>query len=472
MSVEKLREIMSSRPEGCFVCSFSVSSTWDLFKYPGVRSDSDMMTLGFSFKPWTSEKMFAGAKEICDYMEETVDEFKLRDLIQFNSKVSHAAFDSTEARWSLKVERGGGADAKATAKVEDITCQFMLLCTGYYRYDAGFQPTWAGQSDFKGKLIHPQHWPEDLDYKNKKIVVIGSGATAVTLIPSLVEGGAGHTIMLQRSPSYIAPLPSLNWWHFLGKWLPATLAFFLVRWKNILYHIYLFVMCRTFPNVARSMLDAEVRKFLPASYAFETHLKPRYAPWDQRVCIDPDGKMFAAISAGKAEIVTDTIVKFNAKGIECTSGRMLEADIVVSATGLNMEYVGGIQISVDGNPLVMKDCFTYKGMMISGLPNAFSLVGYVYSSWTLKCELIAKRVVDILHHMASKSYRIAVPIPSRSLGVGQPFFDVSAGYVERARDACPKSTERSPWRLHQNYLKVGARDGQACAKAGMRLIDR
>jgi monooxygenase len=429
--------------------AFLVRSTWDLFKYPGIRSDSDMSTLGFGFQPWTSDKAIADGPDILEYVKQTVKEKKLEECIRCNVRVTDAEFISSEARWHLDLVHAQGANEKPSS----MTCQFLLFCTGYYRYDAGFQPTWEGQSNFKGKLVHPQHWPEGLALKDKKVVVIGSGATAVTLVPAIVAEGAKETVMLQRSPTYIASAPSIDTIGiFLRRWLPIAFAYFLIRWKNILYAMYTYTMCQFFPDAVKKKLQTMLRAQLPTGYPIETHLQPKYNPWEQRFCLDPDGKMFKAIYEGKAEIVTDTIVKFNERGIECTSGRVLDADIIVSATGLQLLFAGGIQLKVDGKPIAVSEKYTYLGMMLSDVPNAFTLIGYTNASWTLKCELIAQRVCDIIRHMETKGRRVVIPVPHSKL-VSQSLFNLSSGYVQRAASLLPKASTTSPWTSHQNYLK-------------------
>jgi len=420
----------------------AIGGTWDLFRFPGIRSDSDMYTLGFPFRPWRGEKAIVDGAAIREYVEETARQFGIDRHIRFGHKAVRACWSSAEARWTVEIE--GRAP---------VTASFLFLASGYYDYERGHRPEWPGEADFAGRIVHPQHWPEDLDHSGKRIVVIGSGATAVTLVPALAETAA-HVTMLQRSPTYIIARPSRDRLaHWLQRRLPAGLADRAIRWKNVLLGIYFFSRARQRPERARQVILKLAAEQLPAGYDVERHFSPSYNPWDQRLCLIPDGDLFAAMNAGKVAVVTDRIARFTAAGLALESGAALDADLIVTATGLEMRLLGGIALTVDGAPVHVADRFSYKGMMLNDVPNLFLFFGYTNASWTLKCDLTARYACRLIRHMAARSYRICVP----RLGAGgmerRPMLDFSSGYVRRAEASLPAQGPRAPWRVHQNYLK-------------------
>jgi monooxygenase len=424
----------------------AVGGTWDLFRYPGIRSDSDMFTLGYSFRPWDEPEAIADGPSIRRYIEETAREYGVREKIRFGHRVLAAEWSSAAARWTVRAEREGGETA-------GLTCDFLCACTGYYRYDEGYSPEFPGSERFGGRIVHPQHWPEDLDYAGKRVVVIGSGATAVTLVPSMA-GEAERVTMLQRSPSFIASLPAQDAVaKLLRRRLPAKAVYSIVRWKNVLRMMLSYQLARRAPKLMRKLLRKGVQMSLPAGFDVDTHFEPRYDPWDERLCLVPGGDLFAAIGAGKAEVVTDEIETFTERGIELASGRELEADVIVTATGLNLLLLGGLQLSLDGEPVDLAERVAYKGMMFGGIPNMALALGYTNASWTLKCDLVAEYVCRLLAHMDRGGHRVATP---RDPGPGmrtEPFIDLRSGYVKRSLQLLPKQGVSHPWRLHQNYAR-------------------
>ncbi len=425
-----------------------IGGTWDIFRYPGIRSDSDMFTLGYSFKPWDAAKAIADGDSIRSYIREAAAENGLEGQIRFSSRVIAAEWSSPEGRWTVEVERTDGAH---DGERYSLTCSFFYGCTGYYRYDEGYTPEFADIDAFRGRLIHPQHWPEDLDYAGKRVLVIGSGATAVTLVPSMAERAA-HVTMLQRSPSYVLSLPARDALaDLLRRRLPRKAAYSIVRWKNVLMGLGFFKLSRSAPGLVRRLLRRGVQARLPAGYDVDTHFKPTYQPWDQRVCFVPDGDMFEAISRGSASVVTDRIERFTEKGVLLESGTELEADIIVTATGLNLLALGGIEVGVDGRRVDLGQTVGYKGMMLSGIPNLVLTLGYTNASWTLKADLVAEYVCRLLNHMDANGYSQCTPQAPDPREPTQPFLDLKAGYVLRSIDQLPKQGSRSPWRLNQNY---------------------
>jgi monooxygenase len=423
----------------------NLGGTWDLFKYPGIRSDSDMFTLGFRFKPWTSEKAIADGESIMSYLKETTAEFGIDNHIRYGHKVVAADWSDADNQWTMRVERDG--------EEVEITCSFLFACSGYYNYDDGYSPEFAGSQDFDGLIVHPQHWPADLDYQGKRIVVIGSGATAVTLIPALANSGAGHVTMLQRSPSYIGALPDVDAFAVRTmKMLPPKLAYVLNRWKSILFQSAQYRVSRRFPNFMRKTLMSLAERRLPEGYDVEKHFGPRYKPWDQRLCLAPNGDLFRTIRHGQADVVTDTIDRFTKTGIRLNSGEELPADIIITATGLNLRLFGGAAILHNGVPVDLTESMTYKGMMLSGLPNMAFTIGYTNASWTLKADLVSEFVCRVLNYMAVKGYDTVVPEHPDDSVEERPLMDFTPGYVLRALDTLPKAGSRTPWRLKQNYL--------------------
>ncbi len=421
--------------------------TWDLFRYPGIRSDSDMFTLGYEFKPWTAAKAIADGPTILSYIRETARDHDVEQKIRYHHRVVHAAWSSEEARWTVE------AQCSDTGETVHFTCGFLFGCTGYYRYDEGYTPEFAGSERFGGQVVHPQHWPEELDYDGKRVVVIGSGATAVTLIPAMAERAA-HVTMLQRSPSYVLSLPGRDpIADVLRRFLPPKVAYPIVRWKNVLLATALFQLSRRRPAFIKKLLRKGVEKQLPPGYDIDTHFTPTYQPWDQRLCLVPDGDLFKTISNGDASVVTDRIETFTETGIRLVSGKELEADVIVTATGLNLMVLGGLTLSVDGQEQQISETVGYKGMMFSGIPNMALTLGYTNASWTLKGDLCAEYVCRLLNHMDEHGYASCTPRgPDPSLPT-EPFIDLVSGYVLRSIDQLPKQGMTTPWRLHQNYAR-------------------
>jgi monooxygenase len=425
----------------------AIGGTWDLFRYPGVRSDSDMYTLGYAFRPWASTQGIADGPSILEYVRETAREYGVEEKIRFRQRVLRSEWSSDEARWTVTVEHVG------TGRTSQLTCQFLFMCSGYYRYDEGYTPDFPGLDSFGGQVVHPQHWPEALDYAGKRVVVIGSGATAVTLVPAMAESAA-HVTMLQRTPTYIAPLPSHDIVaRALGDRLSPQRAYTVTRWANILKTMGSYQLSRRKPELMKRVIRKEITKLLPAGYDVDTHFAPPYDPWDQRFCIVPDGDLFTAISDGRADVVTGRIDTFTASGIRLESGQELDADIVVTATGLNMLVLGGLEIVVDGEKVELSQTVGYKGMMFSGVPNLAAAIGYTNASWTLKCDLVCEYVCRLLNHLRSHDYDSVTPLWSEPELPEVPFIDLKSGYVLRSVDAFPKQAARAPWRLHQNYIK-------------------
>ena len=425
----------------------ATGGTWDLFRYPGIRSDSDMFTLGYAFKPWEDAKAIADGPSILAYVREAAREHGVDDAIRLHHRVTRAAWSSDEARWTVEVER---TDTGETTK---LTCGFLFSCTGYFRYDRGHTPELPGIERFAGDVVHPQHWPADLDYAGRRVVVVGSGATAVTLVPAMGRDAA-HVTMLQRSPSYVMWLPSRDpVADLLRRMLPRRAAYAAVRWKNILAATAFFKVSRRAPRLVRAVLRQLARRALPPSVDVDTHFRPRYDPWDQRVCFVPDGDLFRSLGTGRASIVTDRIATFTPEGIRLASGAELEADVVVTATGLEMLALGGIELVVDGTPVSLPDALAYRGMMLSDVPNFALALGYTNASWTLKCDLTCDYVCRLLAHMDEHGYVQATPRrPDDDLPT-QPFLDLKSGYVQRSIDQFPQQGLEPPWRLYQNYLR-------------------
>jgi cation diffusion facilitator CzcD-associated flavoprotein CzcO len=425
----------------------SMGGTWDLFRYPGVRSDSDMYTLGYEFRPWTGTTALAGGAEILDYVRSTAAEYGIDDRIEYGRRVTSADWSAETSRWTVAVADTG------TGAVSTRTCRFLYLCTGYYRYDEGYTPDWPGIDTFTGTTVHPQHWPEDLEVSGKRVVVIGSGATAVTLVPALARLGAQVT-MLQRSPSYVFSLPA----HdpvaaLLGRLLPPRAAYAAARWKNIKLSTAVYQLCQRHPQRARAVLQAGVRRRLPADFDAATHFTPRYDPWDQRMCLVPDADLFKEIAAGRAQVVTDRIDTFTPAGLRLKSGAELEADLVVTATGLNLLPLGGIGLTLDGEPVRIPEHVVYKGMMLDGVPNLVFALGYTNASWTLKVDLVSALFARMLRHMRAHGQTVAVPRPPERRMATTPFIEMSSGYFERSRRQLPLQGEAAPWRLRQHYAK-------------------
>jgi len=423
----------------------AMGGTWDLFRYPGIRSDSDMFTLGYSFRPWKEAKAIADGPAIRKYINQTASEYGVDEKIRYHHRAIRAEWSSEDALWTVDAER---TDTGQTAQ---FTCKFLFPCTGYYRYDEGYAPAFDGTERFAGQIIHPQHWPEDLDYEGKRVVVIGSGATAVTLVPAMADR-AEHVTMLQRSPSYIVSLPAEDPIAKIAlRVFPNRFAYAFLRWKNALLTQASFQLSRRAPKAMRAIFLRAVEKRLPEGYDIHPHFNPRYGPWTQRVCLVPDGDLFDVLASGDASIVTDGIEAFTETGLKLMSGEELEADLVITATGLNLLAMGGLELAVDGEQIDVSETVGYKGMMFSGIPNLAIALGYTNASWTLKCDLICEYVCRLLNHMDEHGYHQCTPRrPDASVEI-QPFIDLTSGYVLRAIDQFPKQGSRPPWRMFQNY---------------------
>jgi len=425
----------------------NIGGTWDLFRYPGIRSDSDMNTMGFRFKPWMGIKSIADGASILSYLHETVKENDLDKKIHFNQWVNEASWSSENAQWTVHVEN------KKTQELQDFTCDFLFLCGGYYNYEEGYTPHFAGRENFLGQIIHPQKWPKNLDYKNKKVVVIGSGATAVTIIPTMAEKAA-HVTMLQRSPTYFLSAPDEDpVGNFLRKFISSKLTYKLVRWKNIRFQWWFFQKCRKFPKKVKEFLIKQVREELGPNYDIETHFTPKYNPWEQRMCLVPNGDFFNAINAGKASVITDHIDRFTKKGIKLKSGGEVEADLIVTATGLNLEVCNGIKLEVDNNEVDISKTMTYKGMMFSDVPNLVATFGYTNASWTLRADLTSEYVCRLLNFMDKKGYANCCPRTAEHVEQDGDWLDFTSGYVKRSMHKFPKQGSRDPWRNTQNFPK-------------------
>jgi cation diffusion facilitator CzcD-associated flavoprotein CzcO len=424
-----------------------IGGTWDLFRYPGIRSDSDMYTLGYSFKPWTNPKAIADGPSILAYLRETVQEHGIDRHIRFRHRVRRASWSSEQARWTVEVERG------ERGEVTRLTCGFLFVCSGYYDYAEGHAPAFPGMERFRGRIVHPQHWPEDLDYTGKRVVVIGSGATAVTLVPAMAKTAA-HVTMLQRSPTYIIAMPAenrvANWLH---RHLPTRVAYGVVRWMHVLLGLWFYRFCRRRPERARALIMRWLVQELGPGHDVATHFTPRYNPWEQRVCLVPDGDLFEAMRRGGVSVVTDAIETFTEGGVTLRSGVELGADVVVTATGLKLLLLGGIDVAVDGGRVDFAGTFAYKGMMFSDVPNLALAMGYTNASWTLKAELICRYVCRLLNHMRATGTRQCTPRRRDPDLADAPFLDLSSGYVRRSIHLFPKQGATLPWRLHQNYVR-------------------
>jgi monooxygenase len=423
----------------------SIGGTWDLFRYPGIRSDSDMYTLGYSFRPWTRQKAIADGLSILEYVRETARHYDIDRKIRFGHRVRSAAWSTPDAKWTVEIERG------AQREPTRLTCNFLFMCSGYYNYAAGYTPQFAGVERFAGRIVHPQKWSDDIEYAGRRVIVIGSGATAVTLVPELAKAAA-HVTMLQRSPTYIVSRPAedpiANW---LRRRLSPEATFRLTRWKNVLFGMAFFQLCRRAPQRAKKLILKGVRRELNPQHDVEKHFTPRYNPWEQRLCLVPNGDLFKAVNAGRVAVVTDHIESFTERGLLLRSGAQLEADLIVTATGLDLQVFGGAEISVDGQRIDAAKILTYKGMMYSDVPNLASALGYTNASWTLKCDLTCEYVCRLLNHMARGGYRQCTARKGAQAIAELPWIDFSSGYVQRSIGKFPKQGAQPPWRLRQNY---------------------
>jgi len=424
----------------------AIGGTWDIFRYPGIRSDSDMYTLGYSFKPWREAKAIADGSSIRNYVCETARENGIDKNIRFSHQVKRASWSTPDARWTVEAEVG------QEKRVVRYTCNFIYMCSGYYSYAGGYTPEFAGREDFKGEIVHPQKWPENLDYKNKRVVVIGSGATAVTLVPEMAKEAA-QVVMLQRSPTYVVSRPGedafANW---LRRNLPAKLAYGIARWRNVVMSLAFFKLARARPERVKKGLLKLIRKELGPDYDVQTHFTPRYNPWDQRLCLVPDNDLFTSLKSGRASVVTDHIERFTPTGILLKSGKEIAADIIVTATGLQVELLSNLEVSIDGAARPMARSMSYKGMMYSGVPNFASAFGYTNASWTLKADLTSEYVCRLLNFMDAHGYRQCMPVLNDPSVTEEPWLDFSSGYVQRAADILPRQGSKRPWKLYQNYI--------------------
>ena len=436
--------------------------TWDLFRYPGVRSDSDMYTLGYRFRPWTDAKAIADGPAILKYIREVASDHGIDAKIRYEHRVVAASWSTAEARWTVEVECGPRRERRT------LSCNFLWMCSGYYDYTGGYLPDFPGMDRFKGRIVHPQKWTDDIDYAGKRVVVIGSGATAVTLVPAMADTGAAHVTMLQRSPTYMAMRPSEDPFATrMRQRLPLELAYAVTRWRNVLYGMYVYQMCKRQPEKVKRLLLGGVRKALGPDYDVATHFTPRYNPWDQRLCLVPDADFFRAIRQGKVSVVTDHIETFTETGLRLKSGAELAANLIVTATGLVLIPLGGVKLTVDGRAVEPSQTFIYKGMMYSDVPNLASVFGYTNASWTLKADLVCEYVCRLLNLMDRKGYRYCMPHNGDPALEAEPWVDFSSGYIQRALKQQPKQGSKRPWKLYQNYvldltsLRFGALRDQA-----------
>ena len=420
--------------------------TWDLFRYPGIRSDSDMHTMGYRFKPWIDEKFIADGSSILNYLEETIDENNLGNKIRYQHKVLTSSWSSSTSKWTLEVKN------LTSGLTENFTCNFLMMCGGYYNYDEGYSPHFENQEQFNGLIIHPQKWPDNLDYKNKKVVVIGSGATAVTIIPAMADQGE-HITMLQRSPTYFMSAPDKDMiGNYFKKIFPQKTAYFLTRWKNILLGNYFYKQCVNNPEKVKEMLINGVRDQLGEDYDIDTHFTPKYKPWDERLCFVPNADMFEAMKSGKASVVTDHIDQFTETGIKLKSGEELTADIIIKATGLNLQFLNGIDVKVDNSQVNISEKLAYKGRMFNDIPNLACSFGYARASWTLGADLSSEYVCKLLNYMDKHGYDYCSPVIGKEVREEGTYLNLSSGYVKRAIDRMPKQGSREPWKGNQSYL--------------------
>jgi cation diffusion facilitator CzcD-associated flavoprotein CzcO len=423
----------------------ALGGTWDLFRYPGIRSDSDMYTLGFSFRPWENPRAIADGPSILAYLGETAAAYGIDHAIRYRHQVVGARWSSRDATWTVEA-----IDGASGARVS-LQCNFLFVCAGYYDYEAGYTPEFAGRERFRGRIVHPQHWSPDIDYDGMRVLVIGSGATAVTLVPALAKRAA-HVTMLQRSPTYVISRPERD---SLADWMrenfPPDVAYGVTRWKNVLLGQAFFVYCRRFPDRAKRLLVEGVRRQLNGAADVEPHFMPAYSPWDQRLCLVPDGDLFEAIREGRASVVTDHVDTFTETGVRVRSGRLLEADLVVTATGLQLKFMGGLDLEVDGRRFEPPKAMMYRGMMCSDVPNLAIAIGYTNASWTLKCDLTAKYVCRLLNHMDRHGYDQCCPRRNDPSVKEVPVLDFTSGYVQRSIHKFPHQGSVAPWRLYQNY---------------------
>ncbi|NRB36197.1 MAG: NAD(P)/FAD-dependent oxidoreductase [Rhodobacteraceae bacterium] len=422
-----------------------IGGTWDLFRYPGIRSDSDMFTFGYKFRPWKSAKDIAPGQDILAYLNDTIDDYGLRDQIRLQNRITRLNWSSQTRRWHATVEPAGGEPYEVEAK-------FVSSCTGYYNYEQGYLPEWEGYEEYTGQIAHPQHWPDDLDYAGKKVLVIGSGATAVTIVPSMAKTAA-HVTMLQRSPTYILSRPGEDGFaKWVNRLLPWKAAWKLARIKNILLSIYIWNTAKKKPDKMRAFLRKMAMQELPDGFDVDTHFNPSYDPWDQRLCLIPDSDFYEAIKSGKASIATDQIARFTQNGVATTSGEVIEADIIVPATGLQIQFLGGIEASVDDVPLTPSDHMVYRGMMLSNVPNFAVIFGYSNASWTLKADLTADFVCRMVNYAQDKGAEVVMPVLDGPADGNVPLVSLTSGYLQRAKTKLPQTSDTRPWKNYENYI--------------------
>ena len=438
----QLREHQPTRSVALLEARAASGGTWDLFQYPGIRSDSDMFTFGFSWRPWPGDRALADGPSILDYLRTVATEYGVDELVRYRHRVVRASWDSATATWTVEADHDG--------EVVTLTCGVLWCASGYYHYEEPFAPEFPGAEEFGGRIVHPQHWPADLDYSGQEVVVIGSGATAVTLVPAMAPT-AGHVTMLQRSPSYVLSRPGRDRLATLLRFLPPRASYPFVRWANILLTIGSYQAARRWPEKVKDVIRKGTASQLPDDVDVDVHFNPTYDPWDQRLCFVPDGDLFRALRKGQASMVTDTIERFDATGVRLTSGQHLDADVIVTATGLQVLAFGGVELVVDGEPVELADTMAYKALMLSGVPNFVYTIGYTNASWTLKADLVSAYVMRLLAHMDDIGARSVVPVRDPDVPE-RPFMDLMSGYVLRALDRMPRQGDRAPWRLKQNYL--------------------
>ncbi len=436
----------------------SLGGTWDLFRYPGIRSDSDMYTLGYAFKPWTEDKSIADGTTILKYISDTARDYGIAPHIRYAHSVKRASWSTADTHWTIEIDKGPQHE-----RIQ-ITCNFFYVCSGYYNYEQGYTPDFPGAEHFAGRIVHPQKWTPDIDYTNKRVVVIGSGATAVTLVPSMAEKAA-HVTMLQRSPTYVVSRPAEDRMaQWMNRHLPSSLAYGITRWKNVLLGMLFFKLSKRQPERIKKMIIENVKKSVGPDCDVAKHFTPSYKPWDQRLCLVPNADLFKAIRKGKASVVTDHIESFTEKGIKLRSGQELAADVIVTATGLDLLALGGIEITVNGTAIVLKQTMSYKGMMLAGVPNLAYVIGYTNASWTLKADLTGEYICRLLNTMARQGSRQCTPRLTDPTVKEESWIDFSSGYIQRSLEKFPTQGNKKPWRLHQNYaldlitLRFGAVD--------------
>jgi monooxygenase len=441
----RLQERCPGKTFAIFEGRGAIGGTWDLFRFPGIRSDSDMFTLCYPFRPWTGSQMIVDGPAIREYVQDTAQAYGIDRRIRFNRRVVRARWSSNDARWTVEIERSD------TGETEQLTCGFLFTCTGYYRYDSGYTPEFPGIERFGGKVVHPQFWGDDIEYDGKRVVVIGSGATAVTLVPALADRAASVT-MLQRSPSYVLPFPASDpLVGLLGRVLPSRLTYAIVRWRNVKLQTVIWGVSRRWPALMKRLFRTLAQRGLPPGYDVDTHFNPRYDPWDERMCVAADGDLFKAITGGGVTVVTDRIDSFTETGVALASGGRLEADLIVTATGLNLQPLGGIELSVDGRDIELPDTLAYRGAMISGVPNLAFAFGYINQSWTLGADLTAQHVCRLLNHMDERGYDRCMPRNVQRVVRSTPFMELSSGYVRRGVDLFPRQVSGGPWYRPQSY---------------------